>query len=144
MVKWICFLSTYFHFDLFKSLSGCYNIRPELAHKFFVINCFSSIFGPILGIIREYVYYCIAFSIYICLDDAQDGAERTWRPIKYGKFIKQFRPDIITSIRQHEQIERKICSQKTSIVFNYYVLMKKCSPPHIYIYIYIQFSRLQL
>ena len=42
-------LSTYFYFDPFKSSCGCYNIRPELAYKFPVINWFPSTFGSILG-----------------------------------------------------------------------------------------------
>ena len=39
---------------------------------------------------------------------AKDGFKNKWEQINYGRFINQFRPDIITSIRQLERIKTKI------------------------------------
>ena len=57
---------------------------------------------------------------------AQSWAESTREITNYGRFINQFPPNIIRSIRQFERINKKICRQKMSIMFN-----------QIYIYIYI-------
>ena len=57
---------------------------------------------------------------------AQSQAESTWKINDYGRYINQFPPNIIKSIRQYERINKKICRQKMSIKFN-----------EIYIYIYI-------
>ena len=57
---------------------------------------------------------------------AQSLAESTWEINNYGKYIKQFPPNTIKSIRQYERINKKICRQKMSIMFN-----------EICIYIYI-------
>ena len=48
---------------------------------------------------------------------AQKGSESTWEPVKYGIFISQFQPDIITDIQQFERIETKICRQRMSMIF---------------------------
>ena len=55
-------------------------------------------------------------------------AESTWEINNYEKYINQLPPNIIKSIRQYEKINKKICRQKMSIMFN-----EIC----IYIYIYI-------
>ena len=57
---------------------------------------------------------------------AQSRAESTWEIDNYGKYINQFPPNTIKSIRQYERINKKICRQKMSIMFN-----------EICIYIYI-------
>ena len=57
---------------------------------------------------------------------AKDRFKSTWKLIIYGRFISQFQPDIITSIRQPEGIKTKICRQKMPKQFN-----------EIYIYIYL-------
>ena len=62
---------------------------------------------------------------------AQSQAESTWEMNNYGRYINQFPPNIINSIRQYERINKKICRQKISITFN-----EIC----IYIYIYIFFT----
>ena len=59
---------------------------------------------------------------------AQDRAESTWDIYNYGQYIKQFPLNMIKAIRQYEQIQKKICRQKISVMFN-----EIC----IYIYIYI-------
>ena len=61
---------------------------------------------------------------------AQSWAESTWEITNHGRFINQFPPNIIRSIRQFEKINKKIYRQKMSIMFNQI-------PPPIYIYIYI-------
>ena len=57
---------------------------------------------------------------------AQNKARSNREPINYGRFIKQFWPDIITSMQQLERIDTELCRQKISKLFN-----------QIYIYIYI-------
>ena len=39
------------------------------------------------------------FALYTPSDDGPGGVQRTWELVKYGKFICQFQPDIIASIR---------------------------------------------
>ena len=63
---------------------------------------------------------------------AQSWAESTWEITNYGRFINQFSPDIIRSIQQFERINKKICKQKMSIMFN-----------QIYIYTYMLYIDLQ-
>ena len=48
----------------------------------------------------------------------QSWAESTWEITNYGRFINHFPPNIIRSIRQFERINKKICRQKMSIMFN--------------------------
>ena len=62
---------------------------------------------------------------------AQSRTESTWEINNYGKYINQFPPNIIKSIRQYERINKKMCRQKMSIMFNEICI------DYIYIYIYI-------
>ena len=73
----------------------------------------------------------ITFVIDPPLMMAQSRAENTWEINNHGKYIDQFSPNTIKSIQQYERINRKICRQKRSIIFN-----------EIYIYIYISSSRM--
>ena len=57
---------------------------------------------------------------------AQECSESTWEPVKYGKFISQFQPDIITSIQQFERI--KICRKRMSIIFDQMCLNEEMLP----------------
>ena len=61
---------------------------------------------------------------------AQSRAESTWDIYNYGKYINQFPPNTMKAIRQYERINKKICRQKMSIMFNEIFI-------YIYIYIYI-------
>ena len=70
----------------------------------------------------------MTFVIHPPLMMAQSRTESTWEINNYGKYINQFPPNTIKSIRQYERINKKICRQKMSIIFN-----EIC----IYIYIYI-------
>ena len=61
---------------------------------------------------------------------AQSRAESTWDIYNYGQYINQFPPNTIKAIQQYERINKKICRQKMSIMFN-----------EIYIYIYIYIGK---
>ena len=63
---------------------------------------------------------------------AQNRAESSWDLYNYGNYINQFPSNTITVIRQYERINKKICKQKMSIMFN-----KICIYIYIYIYIYM-------
>ena len=68
---------------------------------------------------------------------AQSQAESTWDIHNYGKYINQFPPNTIKAIRQYERINKKICRQKMSIIFNEICNNEEILPIYIYIYIYI-------
>ena len=76
---------------------------------------------------------------------AQSWTEITWEIINYGRFINQFLPNIIKSIRQFERINKKIRRQKMSIMFNEICIneemLLKYTYSYIYIYIYIYIDR---
>ena len=71
---------------------------------------------------------------------AQSRAESTWEINNYGKYINQFLPNIIKSIRQYERINKKIRRQKMSIMFNEICVYMCVWYIYIYIYIYIKNS----
>ena len=76
---------------------------------------------------------------------AQSQAESTWETNNYRKYINEFPPNTIKSIWQYERINKKICRQKMSIIFNEICINEEMLPKythththtHIYIYIYI-------
>ena len=68
----------------------------------------------------------------------QNWAESTWEITNYGRFINQFPPNIIRSIQQFERVNKKICRQKMSIMFNQICINEEMLPIYIYIY---RFSR---
>ena len=63
--------------------------------------------------------------------EGEEKTESTWDMYNYGKYINQFLPNTIKAILQYERINKKICRQKMSIMFNEICII--C----IYIYIYI-------
>ena len=69
---------------------------------------------------------------------AQSRAESTWEITNYGRFINQFLPNIIRSIRQFERINKKIYRQKKSSMFNQICINEEMLPKYTYIYIYIE------
>ena len=77
---------------------------------------------------------------------AKNRAESTWEINNYGKYINQFPPNIIKSIQQYERINKKICRQKLSIMFNEICINEEMLPKythahtHVYIYIYIIYN----
>ena len=68
---------------------------------------------------------------------AQSRAESTWDIYNVEKYINQFLPNSIKSIRQCERINKKICRQKMSIMFNEMTII------YIYIYIHMRAFNLQ-
>ena len=56
---------------------------------------------------------------------AQSWAESTWEISNYGRFINQFSPNIIRSIRQFERINKKYVDKKCLLCLMKYVSMKK-------------------
>ena len=68
---------------------------------------------------------------------AQSRAECTRDINNYGQYINQFPPNTIKAIRQYERIQKKICRQKMSIMFNEICINEEMLPKYIYIYIYI-------
>ncbi len=64
---------------------------------------------------------------------AQSRAESTRDTYNYGQYINQFPPNTIKIIREFEQIQKKICRHKMSIMFNEIWI-------YIYIYIYLYIS----
>ena len=63
---------------------------------------------------------------------AQSWAENTWDIYNYGKYINQFPPNTIKGIREYEQISKKICRQKMSIMFNEICINEEMLPIYIY------------
>ena len=68
---------------------------------------------------------------------AQSRTESTWNIYNYGKYINQFPPNTIKAIRQYERINKRICRQKMSNMFNEICINEEMVPIYIYIYIYI-------
>ena len=68
---------------------------------------------------------------------AQSRAESTRDIYNYGQYINQFLLNTIKAIRQYEQIQKKICRQKISIMFNEICINEEMLPKYIHIYIYI-------
>ena len=89
---------------------------------------------------------------------AQSRAENTSEINNYGKYINQFPPNTIKSIRQYERINKKICRQKMPIIFSEICINEEMLPKythahthtdthththtHIYIYIYIGLGKM--
>ena len=65
---------------------------------------------------------------------AQSQAESTRDIYSYGKYINQFPPNTIKAIRQSERIQKKICRQKMSIMFNEICINEEMLPKYTYIY----------
>ena len=58
---------------------------------------------------------------------AREEDKSTWEPVKYGKFVCQFQPDIKTTIQWFDRIETKICRLRLSVIFNYiYICVCVC------------------
>ena len=60
---------------------------------------------------------------------AQNRAASIWEINNHGKYINQILPNTMKSIRQYERINKRICRQKMSNIFNEIF--------YIYIYIYV-------
>ena len=106
------FLSTYFLLDPFVLPYCFYRIRQEFIYVLSIVVCIPSTY--------------ITFVIDLPLMMAQSWAESTRDTYNYGQYINQFLPNTIKAIWQYKRIQKKICRQKMSIMFN-----------EICIYIYI-------
>ena len=65
---------------------------------------------------------------------AQSRAESTRDIYNYGQYINQFLPNTIKVIRQYERIQKKICREKMSIMFNEICINEEMLPKYTYIY----------
>ena len=67
---------------------------------------------------------------------AQSRAESTRDTYNDGQYINQFPPNTIKAIREYERVQKKICRQKMSIMFNEIFINEEMLPIYIYIYCY--------
>ena len=68
---------------------------------------------------------------------AQSRAESTRDIYNYGQYINQIPANTIKAIRQYKRIQKKICRQKMSIMFNEICINEEMLPKYTYVYIYI-------
>ena len=84
---------------------------------------------------------CIKLDFTFVIDPplmmAQSRAESTRDTYNYGQYINQFPTNTIKVIREFEQIQKKICRHKMSIMFNEICINEEMLPKYTYIYIYI-------
>ena len=71
---------------------------------------------------------------------AQSRAESTRDTYNYGQYINQFPQNTIKVIREFEQIQKKICRHKMSIMFNEICINEEMLPKYTYIYMLSSFS----
>ena len=67
---------------------------------------------------------------------AQTRTGSTWEINNYGRYINQFPSNIIKLIWQFERINKKICRQKMSIMFNQICINEEMLLKY-YIYMYM-------
>ena len=114
----------------------CLHIGDECIWQW-VHSYFSSSFHHIFSVLLEWFVRKEASVVHPPLMMAQSWAESTWEITNYGRIINQFQPNIIRSIRQFERINKKICRQKMSIMFNEICINEEMMPKYTYIYIYV-------
>ena len=68
---------------------------------------------------------------------AQSWTESSRDAYNYGQYINQFPPNMIKEIREFERIQKKICRQKMSIMFNEICINKEMLPKYTYLFKYI-------
>ena len=71
---------------------------------------------------------CWLYDIPDAQANSRGWTESTWEITNYGRFINQFPSNIIRSIRQFERINKKICKQKMSIMFNQICINEEMLP----------------
>ena len=74
----------------------------------------------------------MTFVIHTPVMMAQSRAESTWEINNYVKYINQFPPNTIKSIRQYERINKKICRHKISIIFKEICINEEMLPKYTY------------
>ena len=80
----------------------------------------------------------ITFVIDPPLMMAQSRAESTKDTYNNGQYINQFTPNRIKVIREFEQIQKKICRHKMSIMINEICINEEMLPKYTYIYCHPQ------
>ena len=83
--------------------SKCYTLQ-RLRRSYIVVICKN----------KSYITFVIDHPLMM----AQSRAESTRDTYNYGQYLDQFQPNTIKAIRQYERIQKKICRQKMSIMFN--------------------------
>ena len=73
---------------------------------------------------------------------AQSRAESTRDIYNYGQYMNQFPPNTIKAIREYERIQKKICRQKMSIMFNEICINEEMLPIYIYTNLYMAFQKM--
>ena len=63
---------------------------------------------------------------------AQSRTESTRDTYNYGQYINQFPPNTIKIIQEFERIQKKICRQKMSIMFNEICINEEMLPKYTY------------
>ena len=74
---------------------------------------------------------------------AQSRAESTRDTYNYGQYLNQFPPNMIKVIREFERIQKKICRDKMSIMFNEICINEEMLPKYTYLYSCICFTAMQ-
>ena len=57
---------------------------------------------------------------------------QSWAESTYGRFSNQLPPNIIRSILQFEMINKKVCKEKMSIMFNQICINEEMLPKYAY------------
>ena len=123
-------------------LSYCrIDFRWEIIDIFSIIVYFPSTFCPTLGHHQGTVYYksdvTFVCTLLLC------KKKSIWA-VAVCSVYSYFPPNTIKSIRQYGRINKKICRQKMSIIFNEICINGEMLPKyththtHVYIYIYNQ------
>ena len=68
---------------------------------------------------------------------AQDRTESIVEPINHERFINQFPPDTIKSMRELEKINPKMCRQRMSLLFNQVYINEEMLPKHTHTHTHI-------
>ena len=68
-------------------------------------------------------------------DNGPKSGRSTRDTHNYGQYMNQFPPNWIKAIRENERIQKKICRQKLSIIFNEICINEEMLPIYICIYI---------
>ena len=74
------------------------------------------------------------------LDDGPKSGRKYLGNKQLWKYIYQFLPNTIKSILQYERINKKICRQKMSIIFNEICIHEEMLPKYIFIYLFCEWN----
>ena len=132
------FLCTYFLVDPFILPYWFYSIRRNWLIYFPLLFIFQAFSARLWTIIKRGCFIKVMELLYVHHYSVRRRASGSLRCVAFTfKYINQFPPNTIRSIRQYERINKKICRQKMSILFNEICITEEMLPIYIYIYIYI-------